>query len=77
MRAISLRTFCAHLAFLLLALCLVLFSVFFTIARSAGHGFLVTAERTGLVLALLSLLLIMAIFSFCLYAHCRRKRYDR
>lgn len=73
MHGLSVRAFCANLAFLLFVACLVICSVH-TLFLSHDLGFAETAARTDLVLSLLSCVLVVAISIFVAYILYRRRK---
>jgi hypothetical protein len=73
MRHTLTRPFWWHIAALLFAACLVIFSVLMTVECSVGVGFLETAARTEVLLTVISYLLAFSILTFTLFVMFRRR----
>ena len=74
MRRFSIGMLCAQIAFLLFVVCLSVYAVIGTVATSFHLSFVETAERTDLVLSLISFLLVIAISIFVAYIMHRRRK---
>ena len=74
MHRFPVRVFCLQLAFLLLAVGLSVYAVVGTVGASLHLSFVETAERTDLVLSLLSGLMVVAISLFAAYAAHRHRK---